>query len=467
MYVEHALIKPRSIVERDYQIALANSCLKDPTLLVLPTGLGKTVIALRVAAEILHTKGGKVLFLAPTKPLVAQIASYFNEHLIGAPVGILTGDRLPSKRKDIWSQSDVLVATPQSIANDLENAYIDLEKVSLIIYDEAHRAVGNYAYVNVAKHEHNALVLGMTASPGATRERIITVCNNLGIESLEWRNDDDEDVVPHIHDMDIEVIEVEPPEYMLEVQDLLQRLQNSSINFLVKMRFMKSGHPATIPYLLQVEKNIQSRFKRGASGYLFRAMSANAAAMKVAHAIELAGRQSTFALNKYIEKLKQEGESKGGSRASKQLAKSTELYDIEKLLENADEHPKMKVIDRLVRNQLLKDPSSKVIIFTNYRDSCDAVVELISSIPGIGVDRLVGQTNRGRDQGQSQDEQVEVLERLRNGSISVIVATCIGEEGLDVANTDLVIFYEPVPSEIRSIQRRGRTGRSRAGQVII
>jgi len=67
----------------------------------------------------------------------------------------------------------------------------------------------------------------------------------------------------------------------------------------------------------------------------------------------------------------------------------------------------------------------------------------------------------------SQEEQSTVLESFRNGEFDVLVATSIAEEGLDIPEVDLVVFYEPIPSEIRYIQRRGRTGRKSAGSVVI
>jgi ERCC4-related helicase len=53
----------------------------------------------------------------------------------------------------------------------------------------------------------------------------------------------------------------------------------------------------------------------------------------------------------------------------------------------------------------------------------------------------------------SQEEQSAVLESFRNGEFDVLVATSIAEEGLDIPEVDLVVFYEPIPSEIRYIQR--------------
>jgi len=466
MYVEHPLIRPGTVLERDYQRNLAEACVRSSTLLVLPTGLGKTVVALRVAAEVLESKGGKALFLAPTKPLVVQLASYLREHLAGRTVDLVTGENPPRDRVAIWQGSDVIVATPQTVANDLRRGELDLAPVSLIVFDEAHRAVGNYAYVEVAKR-YQGLVLGLTASPGATRKRIAALCRNLGVEALEWREEGDDDVAPYVHGVDIEWREVDPPAHMGEVVEQLRELHRTSLDQLVGMRLVKADRPATVPYLLQVNRSIQARMGRGNRGYLFRALSAVAAAIKVAHALELAETQSTAALARYLDKLRREAASKGGSRASKNIASSPQLARVTALLEEAGEHPKMRQVERLVAEQLASRPTSRVMVFTNYRDSCDAVVTALGTIDGVRVSRLVGQAPRFGDAGQRQGEQVGVLSKLRNGQINVVVATCIGEEGLDVADTDLVIFYEPVPSEIRSIQRRGRTGRSGPGRVVV
>jgi len=117
----------------------------------------------------------------------------------------------------------------------------------------------------------------------------------------------------------------------------------------------------------------------------------------------------------------------------------------------------------LVSQILSSDGSSKVMVFTQYRDTCDVLVEKLSSVDGARVGKLIGQSNGGL----RQKEQIEILEEFRNGIRNVIVATSVGEEGLDVASTNAVIFYEPVPSEIRTIQRRGRTGRKNDGEVFV
>ena len=116
----------------------------------------------------------------------------------------------------------------------------------------------------------------------------------------------------------------------------------------------------------------------------------------------------------------------------------------------------------LVRDQLAAFPDSRIIIFATYRDTVQLLVDHLA-LNGIVSERFVGQATKDTEKGLSQKKQIAALTRFREGEFRVLVATSVGEEGLDVPSTDLVIFYEAVPSEIRSIQRKGRTGRSGAG----
>jgi Fanconi anemia group M protein len=161
-----------------------------------------------------------------------------------------------------------------------------------------------------------------------------------------------------------------------------------------------------------------------------------------------------------------EAESK--SKADVQFLKHAKVQEAVKLaLESDVEHPKLAKTGWVVRKQFMQKPDSKVIVFANYRETADRVTQELARIPGLRPVRFVGQSSRGNDIGLSQKEQVEILEKFKAGEVNVIVATSIGEEGLDIPQVDLVVFYEPVPSEIRTIQRRGRTGRSAAGRVVM
>ena len=85
---------------------------------------------------------------------------------------------------------------------------------------------------------------------------------------------------------------------------------------------------------------------------------------------------------------------------------------------------------------------------------------------GAKAQMFVGQAKKGAT-GMSQKEQKDMLDRFRNDDFNVLIATSIAEEGLDIVKVDIVVFYEPVPSAIRSIQRRGRTGRQEKGRTIM
>ena len=470
MFVEHQLIKPDAIEDRDYQRTLSDIASKESALIVLPTGMGKTVVALRVVANVL-LKGGKALFLAPTKPLVEQHASYLKEFLVGRKVGVMTGENPPEEREAIWIESDVIASTPQVVANDLRYERVDLRNIKLIIFDEAHRAVGSYAYVDVAAayREYDGLVLGMTASPGSNRARIKEVCANLGIERIELRSESDPDVAKYVHDIQIDAIEVEVPPDMKRVIFVLRALFEKYVAELVQLKAVDPKRPANRKYLLEVGRALQQRSRSGERHRnLFRAMSLQAMAVKVDHALELAETQGTTALREYLGRLRAESESEEGSKASREIVKAAEYVKAMELVHQMrGEHPKLSRIMTIVARQIQEKPESRIIVFTHYRDTCDLMASKLAEVEGAKVAKLVGQADRGQEKGLKQREQIGVLDQFRSGASNVLVATSVGEEGLDVTSTDLVIFYEPVPSEIRSIQRRGRTGRKRSGKVVV
>lgn len=471
MFVRHPLIKPNSLEEREYQVALAKACLDRSSLIVLPTGMGKTVVALLVMAEVLSRSRCKVLFVAPTRPLVDQHASFVREHLMGKRVTALTGEIVPEEREAEWIQSDVIVSTPQVIANDLRCERISLRDVKLIIFDEAHRAVGDYAYVDIANEykAYNGLVMGMTASPGSSGARIKEVCENLGIEGVEIRSESDPDVARYVQEVDVQWVEVDVPIEMRRIVTVLRSLSESYVKELVRLGVMDSRRPPSRKHLLEVRGRIEAKLNSGERNRnLYRALSVQAMAMKIAHALELAETQGASSLASYLERMQQEASSEEGSKASRAIVRSQEFEAVTGLLNAVKmEHPKLSRVMSLVSNQIIAHPASRTIVFTHYRDTCDLVAGKLSLIEGARVAKLVGQAERGEEKGLKQKEQVSVLDKFRRGEYNVVVATSVGEEGLDVASTDLVVFYEPVPSEIRTIQRRGRTGRRRPGRVVI
>jgi Fanconi anemia group M protein len=462
-FAEHPRIVPNTVERRAYQIQMAEGCRKDPTLLILPTGLGKTIVALYVAADILE-KGKKVLILAPTKPLVDQHRSTFSSLLVNAEVGAINGNMVPKKRKESIEKNDVTVATPQAVANDLEKGLYDLNDFGLVVYDEAHRGTGDYAYVSVAKN-YKGTAMGMTASPGSERERMDEICINLSLKKIDMRSEDDPDVSPYTYNVMINKIELDLPEDLANIVELLNKILNDQINELVNLRAISSFEHITVKRLLLAGRTLQSRLKSGErSASVYRAMSVQSMAMKVSHAVGLAETQGTTALRAYLDKLTEEAEQEKGGKGAREIISKKEYKEILKILASTKtEHPKISRVMGLVSKEVNYRPGSKIIVFSHYRNTCDLLTSKLETIDGVSVGKLIGQSAGGL----RQKEQTEMLNKFRDGVYNVIVATSVGEEGLDVASTDLVIFYENVPSEIRTIQRRGRTGRKNDGVIYV
>ena len=385
---------------------------------------------------------------------------------------VFTGETPPKKTAELWRDAQVIVSTPQVVVNDLISARTSLTDFGLIIFDEAHRAVGDYAYVFIAEKYQwvDGLALGMTASPGSETKKILDVCQNLGIERIEIRSEFDPDVMPYVHEIKVRWIRVPVPAKFLEVTPLLRQVFNEHIKELKKFGFFTGGKPVSMKDLLKVQREIQARIREGSgqqSAY-YGAASAQAAAVKVNHALELVETQGITALKNYLERLGKEAFSRGGSRAAKSIMNHPNIKQAFKVLDKIDiEHPKIGFTVQEVTKQFKQKKDSRVIVFTHYRDTSLLVTEELGKNKGIRPVRFVGQASRGKDKGLSQKKQVECIHDFKDGTYNVLVATSVAEEGLDIPSTDLVVFYEPVPSEIRTIQRRGRTGRKKAGKVVV
>jgi len=477
--ITHPLIRPDSLESREYQLSIALKALEGHTMVVLPTGLGKTAVALLVAASRLHHEGGKVLMLAPTKPLVEQHLRFFEKFLVlpgtrldEGHLVMFTGETAPELRAAQWCDGKVIFATPQVIKNDLIAGGYTLDDVTLLIVDECHRAVGNYAYVFIARRylssARKPLILAMTASPGGKIEKVDEVIENLGIEVVETRSEHDSDVIPYIHEREIEIIDVRLPEELSRAVDDLNRLLDNRLKMLKNLGFAPpSRSQLSMKSLNALNAQIQARIQeRDPAAY--RAASIYAECMKLRHAVSLAESQGSRILNTYITRLFSEGTAGGASKASERLARDPLfIMLLERCMSWREEiHPKMEILYDVVRNQLEHFPESRIIIFATFRDTVQQIVENLAN-KGIECQRFVGQANRDAEKGLSQKKQIEALDRFRKGEFKVLAATSVGEEGLDVPSTDLVIFYEAVPSEIRSIQRKGRTGRSGSGKIVV
>jgi len=470
---ENDLLNMEYIEEREYQINISRAAKELSTLVVLPTGMGKTIIAFMVMAKQLERfPEKKILFLAPTKPLVNQHARDVEELLDVDKPQVFTGEVSPKDRSKLWDESRIIVSTPQVIKNDLMSQRLSLDDVSLTVFDEAHRAVGDYAYVFIGEvyREQDSLSLGLTASPGSEIEDILTVCQTLGLEHVEIRTKYDPDVVKYTNKLEKKWIDVRLTEDHKEIVSKLKKLRNKYIEKLKGFGFLKNKKPdrASRKDLIGVREEIQGEIHSSNNSSLYHAASLVASSIKVDHAIDQAETQGIESLEEYLEKLENEADSRGGTKASKRIMEEPEMKDVFIKLKNIEkEHPKVDKVAEVVREQIEEKKDSRIIVFTNYRNTSAKITKRLARIEDVRPVRFIGQRNKEGDQGLKQNEQIETLEHFEEGKFNVLVATSVGEEGLDIPATDMVVFYEPVPSEIRTIQRRGRTARKRKGKVVI
>ncbi len=475
--VEHPRVRPGILDDRLYQERIAATAVAHNTLVVLPTGLGKTAIALRVIAEfLLREPTRSILFLAPTRPLVVQHARSVAAALFAPEPLALTGAIPPERRADLLHPPQVVVATPQVIANDLAEGGFPLSTFSLLVFDEAHRAVGDYPYVAIGRanlERAPARVLAMTASPGGSLARIREVWNHLGIERFEYRTDHSPDVVPYVHGVGVETVSVPMPP---EVQDLAIRLRAAAARPIETLRGLGllSGNDTGRRALLDVGATLRrgiagSRASGESAPNLWKAVTAQAAAMKTLHALELIESQGVDSLREFLGRQTPPA-GKRMTPAQRAFLSDPDVVEVRRRLDGLTlEHPKLATTVRLVAEELDGKPNARVIVFGQYRDTIDRLVEELERLhdPAVRPARFVGQATHGDDVGLSQREQVRVLDAFRSGTINCLVATSVAEEGLDIPATDLVVFYEPIPDVIRTIQRRGRTGRARTGRVLV
>ena len=313
--------------------------------------------------------------------------------------------------------------------------------------------------------------MALTASPGSDMEKIKDVCKNLFIENIEVRTEKDPDVKPYVQEMQIDWVKVNLPPVFIEIQKFLKDFLNDRVSKLKKWGILqrKNINIVSKTDLLALQGQLRGRAAKGERDFvLWNGISVLAEIMKVQHALELLETQGIIPLYKYMGKLNSEGLS-SKTRAVKNIIKDlnfrSALIKTQKLFEEEIEHPKLIELQKIIEKEI-KQKDMKIIVFNQYRDNAVDIKEKLNKISGVNAEIFVGQLKKG-ETGYTQKEQKAVLDKFRDGEFNILVATSIGEEGLDVPKVDLVVFYEPIPSAIRHIQRRGRTGRQEKGRVII
>jgi len=467
--VTHVNLSEKTVEARAYQLEALNEILTNSMMLVLPTAAGKTAVAWMATAEKLTKSDGWILMIAPTVALV-------NQHLQGMikmieskgrpPISI-TGQNPKKTRLKMWQSSRIIIATPQVARNDIKNGILDISNCSLMILDEAHHSTGNHAMAEIGKMYNSnsdyGLILAMTASPGHTISKVAEICKRLSINRIHLRSSEDYMLTGYLSNLEIQEIKVIVPVEIHNMANPLKIWQQGIVDQeRRKGRYVMPGEINHIGLTTAMER-AQAAITRG-DKTAFISVSQIAIAMRLHHLINHLMCQGTAASGEFLNRMKMNLDNK----SIRMFMRDLRIQNLISNIQQRDEiHSKIGAVRRLVRERLRRNPNSRIIIFANYRDTIKVLEVALNDLKGARAIKFVGQSKRIGEEGMNPKKQIEKLEEFKNGNSNILLSTSVGEEGLDIPSADLVIFYEPVSSETRTIQRRGRTGRHREGEVIV
>ncbi len=507
-FYSHPLLKKNLIEWRDYQVKISKIASNQNTLVVLPTALGKTIIALMTLVNILEkAPKSKIFVLAPTRPLVLQHYDVFQKFLTPKVKCCLFSSNLtPIKRTFALNNNQIFFSTPQIIQNDLKAGLYSLEGISQIIFDETHKARKKYAYTFVASQymaqNKHPLILGITASPGKDLFRINELCETLQIEQIIFRDFDSPDVRDYTFGINSIFKKIELPDEILKAQLILDTAVHKirdfmfaneilpKRNFISKFQFIQLIQDLKLmdtlldPYLTKDDlerygltsnyggmnyPHLLDMFDKNKNDKIpnkSRILNHAINGIYLEHLKELLTTQDIRMFRKYLQKL--EERAFGGNKRIKRLLNSKYVIGAKKILNPIRKSPKIPVLFDILRDEFQENPNAKIIIFTQYREMATYLIKELndfstSSCP-IHAKRFVGQATKVNDKGLNQKEQKNMIKDFSTNQFNVLVATSVAEEGLDIPSVNAVVFYESIPSEIRLIQRRGRTGRHQIGK---
>ncbi|KAF7592954.1 3'-5' DNA helicase [Aspergillus hancockii] len=482
---------------RDYQFNIAQKGLYHNLLVALPTGLGKTFIAATIMLNWFRwTQSAQIVFVAPTKPLVSQqISACFG--IAGIPrsqTTMLTGEAAPGIRAEEWQTKRVFFMTPQTLVNDLKSGIADPKRIVLLVVDEAHRATGGYAYVEVVKflrrYNQSFRVLALTATPGSTVESVQAVIDGLEISRVEIRTEQSLDIREYVHSKNTEVQTFQNSDEMVLCMDLFTKTLQPLVDQLRTLNAYWGRDPMMLTaYGLTKSRQQWMASDAGRNAHFGLKGKVNAiftVLASLAHAIDLLKYHGITPFYRHLLHFQSNTDGQKGGKYQRQVVQDESFKKLMNHLQPWTKnpefigHPKLEYLKQIVLNHFMdagegaggnetdNQPSTKVMIFVHFRDSAEEVTRVLKRYgPMIRPHVFVGQSSAKGSDGMGQKTQLDIVQKFKEGTYNTIVATSIGEEGLDIGEVDLIVCYDSSASPIRMLQRMGRTGRKRAGNIVL
>lgn len=438
--------------KRQYQIEISEVAVSYNTLVSLPTGLGKTLIAAVVLYNFYRWfPTGKVIFMAPTLPLVNQQvkACYAIMGIPTEDTAVLTGKTTAARRKYTWKERRVFFCTPQTVQRDLEAGRCDPSLVVCVVIDEAHKATGDYAYVKIvnllAQSNAKFRILGLSATPGTNIKAIQQVIDALRINKIEARTEEDPTVARYIHKRESEIVIVPAVSATKLVERALNDLIGPLLDRLRSAGALRASGNATLTsyQLIKAREDFQKRNPGDSmTGYFI-------AAQTFCQIRTNLHKHGIGVVRTSLQRLRNTPQRGVMVNLIRSTAFETVWSTVEKAVGGGDtscdgiqenklnNNPKLtKLVEILIEHferARVRGDSSRAIVFSQFRDSVSEIVSVLAaSKPLILPRHFVGQGNGTSDgllKGMKQAEQHQVIREFRDGIYNVLVCTCIGEEG--------------------------------------
>jgi Fanconi anemia group M protein len=478
-FVEHPLLRHRTVSARDYQLDLATRALSASTLVLLPAGLGKTVVAALVAAERLRGSGGFVLMLAPSRSLARQHEEALEGILADSVVQrthLLTGSTSRAQRDRAWREAWLIVSTPETVAQEIESGALALTRCSLLIVDEAHRAIGGSAYAEVARalrrDRPRGLTLALAATAGADRRRVTAIMDALRIRHVESRDRDDPDVAPHLRPVEMEVVGVDLTPGMKEIQGLLEKELEPLAHRLAKVgllprgpvRLLTRAHLGAAADMLR--RPGEGKGAEGATLWL-----AHGQAVLLVQALEALETQGCASVCLFLERMGQDLESPRAERALAGTRAVREALGRARAL-HSEPHPKVQGAIELLRDLFREKPGAKAVLVVHHEQAAKALAQRVSMPPPMGLGVPCAVTT---DDDDPESPRVEgparpapVGEASASGAFPVRVVRSRGGGASNLPPADLVAFFDAGPFPLRAMgPRRPAPGQAGARFAVL
>ncbi|KAL1412451.1 3'-5' DNA helicase [Vanrija albida] len=494
-------IYPTNHPKRDYQFDIIRACFTDNCLVALPTGLGKTFVAGVVMLNFYRWfPTGKIVFLAPTKPLVNQQieACQLTCGIPSADAAVMAGNVSAKERGRLWDERRVFYCTPQTLDNDLKRGAVDPRDIVLAVFDEAHKASGSYAYTTIlayiTAHHPFFRVLALTATPGSDVPKVQGVVDALHISRIEIREAEAPEIRKYMNEK--HVVSMSP--IFVEIRDRWAALMKPFVAKLVDKNVLNHRDLDVTrmkPYRLTSKRLEIAKDRSSGLAWAFGALNN----------IEKMARAMTylleFSLGMFHTTLLEIGGGsastgkKGNTKAGANSMRNNieyhrlvtdvegELNDIRKHTDGktaADRHPKMhQTLELLLAHfaQAEEDEkthgtknNTRAMVFCTLRECVLEIVDMLNEHPALlRATKFVGQSQgkQAVDKGFTQKDQKRTINEFKEGKFNILVSTSIGEEGLDIGEVDFVVIYDMPKQSIKLLQRIGRTGRKRDGNVHV